>query len=77
MPTRLTAENGAKALLLGKFKLEVTTECPECRELEEPLEGCEACDGGGNTAAAHDPVGSNQIHLQRGREGPGEKPTPL
>jgi len=47
MPTRLTAENGAKALLLGEFKLEVTTECPECRELEEPLEGCEVCDGEG------------------------------
>ncbi|MBS6039950.1 Lar family restriction alleviation protein [Pseudomonas sp.] len=47
MPRRLTAENGAKALLLGEFKLEVTRECPECLELEEPTEGCEICDGAG------------------------------
>jgi hypothetical protein len=53
MPTRLTAENGAKALLLGEFKLEVTTECLECRELEEPLEGCEVCDGEGEYGQQH------------------------
>ncbi|MGY2186156.1 hypothetical protein [Pseudomonas sp. SDO5591_S426] len=53
MPTRLTAENGAKALLLGEFKLGVTTECPECRELEEPLEGCEVCDGEGKYGQQH------------------------
>ena len=53
MPRRLTAENGAKALLLGEFKLEVTLECPECRELEEPLEGCEICDGEGEYAQRH------------------------
>ncbi|BFT62330.1 hypothetical protein [Pseudomonas moorei] len=53
MPTWLTAENGAKALLLGEFKLEVTTECPECRELEEPLEGCEVCDGEGEYGQQH------------------------
>lgn len=53
MPTKLTAENGAKALLLGEFKLEVTTECPECRELEEPLEGCEVCDGEGEYGQQH------------------------
>lgn len=47
MPRRLTAENGAKALLLGEFKLDVTKECPECCELEEPTEGCEICDGEG------------------------------
>ncbi|MBC3438964.1 hypothetical protein HU735_26450 [Pseudomonas sp. BW16M2] len=28
MPRRLTAENGAKALLLGEFKLNVVRECP-------------------------------------------------
>lgn len=50
MPRRLTAENGAKALLLGEFKLEVTRECPECLELDEPLEGCEICDGEGEYA---------------------------
>ncbi len=53
MPRRLTAENGAKALLLGEFKLEVTHECPECLELDEPAEGCEICDGEGEYAQRH------------------------
>ncbi|MGY2158578.1 hypothetical protein [Pseudomonas tolaasii] len=53
MPTRLTAENGAKALLLGEFKLHVTNECPECCELEEPIEGCEICDGEGEYGQQH------------------------
>ncbi|MGE8466504.1 MAG: hypothetical protein ACN6QE_10300 [Pseudomonas putida] len=47
MPKRLTAENGAKAMLLGEFRLEVTRECPECLELDEPAECCEICDGEG------------------------------
>ncbi|SMC70143.1 hypothetical protein [Pseudomonas sp. URIL14HWK12:I5] len=53
MPKRLTAENGAKALLRGEFKLEVTQECPECRELDEPVEGCEICDGEGEYGQRH------------------------
>lgn len=53
MPRRLTAENGAKALLLGEFKLAVTRECPECLELDEPAEGCEICDGEGEYAQSH------------------------
>lgn len=53
MPKRLTAENGAKALLLGEFKLQSTHECPECRELEEPSEGCEICDGEGEYGQSH------------------------
>lgn len=53
MPKRLTAENGAKALLLGEFKLQSTHECPECRELEEPSEGCEICDGEGEYGQKH------------------------
>lgn len=53
MPKRLTAENGAKALLLGEFKLEVTQECQECRELDEPVEGCEICDGEGEYGQRH------------------------
>lgn len=53
MPIRLTAENGAKALLLGEFKLEVTSECPECRDLEEPSVGCEICDGEGEYGQQH------------------------
>jgi hypothetical protein len=50
MPRRLTAENGAKALLLGEFKVTFTRECPECSELEEPTEGCDVCDGEGEFA---------------------------
>lgn len=53
MPRRLTAENGAKALLLGEFKLEVTRECPECLDLDEPAEGCEICDGAGEYGQRH------------------------
>ncbi|MBT9236835.1 hypothetical protein KKQ11_13415 [Pseudomonas sp. MG-2] len=53
MPKRLTAENGAKSLLLGEFKLEVTQECPECRELDEPVEGCDICDGEGEFGQRH------------------------
>ena len=53
MPRQLTAENGAKALLLGEFKLLVTKECPECCELEEPTEGCSICDGEGEYGQKH------------------------
>ncbi|WP_405129344.1 hypothetical protein [Pseudomonas urmiensis] len=53
MPKRLTAENGAKALLLGEFKLEDIQECPECRERDEPVDGCEICDGEGEYGQRH------------------------
>jgi len=53
MPRQLTAENGAKALLLGEFKLLVTKECHECCELEEPTEGCSICDGEGEYGQKH------------------------
>ena len=53
MPRRLTAENGAKALLIGEFTLEVTMDCPECSEMEEPSEGCEICDGEGEYGQKH------------------------
>lgn len=53
MPRQLTAENGAKALMLGEFKLLVTKECPECCELEEPTEGCSICDGEGEFGQKH------------------------
>lgn len=53
MPRQLTAENGAKALLLGEFKLLVTMECPECCDLEEPTEGCFICDGEGEYGQKH------------------------
>ncbi|WP_296255553.1 MULTISPECIES: hypothetical protein [unclassified Pseudomonas] len=51
MPRRLTAENGAKALLLGEFKVTFAQECPECRDLAEPAEGCAVCDGEGEFAS--------------------------
>ena len=53
MPRSLTAENGAKALLIGEFKLKVTMVCPECCELEEPTEGCGICDGEGEYVQQH------------------------
>ncbi|MBS6081872.1 MAG: hypothetical protein KIC49_11720 [Pseudomonas fluorescens] len=53
MPRQLTAENGAKGLLLGEFKLLVTMECPECCGLEEPSEGCFICDGEGEYGQKH------------------------
>ena len=53
MPRQLTAENGAKASLLGEFKLLVTKECHECCELEEPTEGCSICDGEGEYGQKH------------------------
>jgi len=53
MPRRLTAENGAKALLLGEFKVTVTKECPECAELDDPNEYCEICDGSGEFGQSH------------------------
>ncbi|WP_426237406.1 hypothetical protein [Pseudomonas sp. TWP3-2] len=53
MPKSLTAENGAKALLLGEFKVTVTNECPECAELDDPDEYCEICDGEGQYSQSH------------------------
>ena len=53
MPRNLTAENGAKALLIGEFKLKVIMDCPECCELEEPTEGCGICDGEGEYVQQH------------------------
>lgn len=52
MPRSLTAENGAKAVLLGEFSESVIVECPECNgsgEIDRPWHGsdpCESCDEG-------------------------------
>lgn len=44
MPRKLTAENGAKALLLGEFAEHEMIDCPECLE-NGPDEYCEMCVG--------------------------------
>ena len=48
MPKELTAENGAKALMMGEFYVETDIECPEC--IEDKIYGiwgdndeCELC----------------------------------
>ena len=43
VPKRLTAENGAKAALIGEFNLEYSLTCHECFG-----EGCEDCSGEGS-----------------------------
>jgi hypothetical protein len=60
MPKSLTAENGAKALLLWDFKVEVTQDCLECSELDEPNEQCDICHGVGEYTNRH-PISWDQI----------------
>lgn len=43
MPSELTAENGAKAALMGEFKEKYSISCPECFGDDD----CETCDGSG------------------------------
>lgn len=45
MPRELTAENGAKYLLIGEFSEEITLECSECLDVGSD-ELCEVCGGG-------------------------------
>lgn len=44
MPKALTAENGAKALLVGEFKTEIHVICHDCCGSDEH---CETCHGEG------------------------------
>jgi len=45
MPDRLTAENGAKAALIGEFKELVTVTCCNCGGSgEDPYDDCEDCE---------------------------------
>lgn len=46
MPTELTAENGAKAALIGEFCEHVPIVCPNCVVSGES-NGCEVCGGSG------------------------------
>lgn len=47
MPKELTAENGAKALLIGEFYETIEHDCPECDQPDSSLESCELCNGSG------------------------------
>lgn len=44
MPQALTAENGAKGLLVGEFHIGSERTCDQC-EIDEPDESCEVCRG--------------------------------
>lgn len=48
MPKALTAENGAKAAMMGEFKIDNTRECGACDE-DGMVDGdvCEDCEGRG------------------------------
>ena len=46
MPRELTAENGAKAALIGEFSESVKVFCPDCLNDELDYE-CETCGGDG------------------------------
>lgn len=49
LPKELTAENGAKALLMGEFKETIKIVCPECYEAPTIYgrDDCDVCDGNG------------------------------
>jgi hypothetical protein len=50
MPRALTAENGAKALLIGEFTEDVKEECVFCENgIDEDGELCKKCHGDGYT----------------------------
>ena len=75
MPRELTAENGAKGLLIGEFYEETELSCPEC-EGDEVAE-CEICGDGSGQYIQKTPVSWTTIkeiykmavkHL--GEEGP-------
>jgi len=50
MPRELTAENGAKYLLIGNFKETVILQCDNCDGLGRFEDGkiCPACEGAGH-----------------------------
>ena len=53
MPLALTAENGAKALMIGEFSESVVLRCNECDGegwLEDIGDECPECDGAGDYA---------------------------
>lgn len=61
MPKRLTAENGAKALLLGEHSESIEIPCSEC-DNDEPDDECDLC-GGSGSYIRHVPIGWSCIKL--------------
>lgn len=47
MPKALTAENGAKALMMGEFKEVIVSYCDYCNDGFFGKTQCEECDGSG------------------------------
>ena len=45
MPLALTAENGAKALMMGEFTETTTVACPYCRENDPEFDDENPCTG--------------------------------
>jgi len=67
MPKSLTAENGAKGLLIGEFSETVIMQCEECEgegetTYDEELEVCECCTGSGDYALKI-PIGWDTIKV--------------
>ena len=52
MPTALTAENGAKKLMMGEFSVKVDYTCTLCKP-NEPEDDCPICLGGGTFSENH------------------------
>ncbi|GEM_PF-1878155 len=52
MPKRLTAENGAKAAMIGEFYEEITVRCPDCDDCDEG----QYCAGCNDEGAVQQPV---------------------
>jgi|ERR1041385_1724433 hypothetical protein len=59
MPRRLTAENGAKSLMLGEFKESIDVPCMECCDQDDDY-ACETCENYG-TVAREVPIGWDMI----------------
>lgn len=59
VPTRLTAENGAKSALSGEFNVAVETDCDDCDDCELE-EICQTCLGEGYTVR-YEPVSWTMI----------------
>ena len=59
VPERLTAENGAKSLLMGEFCVDQTIDCPQCEgsgegeDEDDCVVNCPDCDGTGCITVRH------------------------